>query len=161
MMRTASVTFVLTALILAAPAQAAYTCSVTTGGSLNFLVYDPFATPATASSDVTIACRHLGGGNEFISWAMTLSNGSSGTCTARQMQRQASPAAILNYNVFQGATSSVWGNLSCASFPSGTLQVNNGNPNASDFRTMRGVLPNGQDVPAGTYLDSLVLTVTF
>lgn len=160
-MRAAGSILLLATTLLAPSVQAAYSCNVSTGGSLNFLTYDPFAAPATASSTVTIACRHLGGGNEFINWAMTLSNGSSGTCTARQMQRQTAPAASLNYNIFQGATSTIWGNVACASFPTGTLQVNNGNPNASDFRTMRGVLPNAQNVPDGIYLDTLVLTVTF
>jgi spore coat protein U-like protein len=148
-------------IVLAAPAQAAYSCSVSSGGSINFLTYDPLGPAATASATVTLTCTHLGGGNEFINWTMTLSNGSAGACATRQMQRQTSPAATLDYNVYQGATSTVWGNVSCASFPSGQLRVNNGNPLTSTTQTMRGVLPTGQSVPIGSYLDSLVLTVSF
>jgi len=146
---------------MATPALGAYSCGVSGGGSIDFLAYDPFGVPATASTTVTLTCNHLGGGNEFINWTMTLTNGSSGTCTARQMQRQGSPSAALGYNVYQGATSTVWGNASCMTFPSGTLQVNNGNPAASTIQTMRGVLPAGLCVPAGNYVDSLVLTVSF
>ena len=146
---------------LAESACAAYTCSVSTGGSINFLTYDPLAAPATASSTVTLTCQHLSGGNEFINWAMTVTNGSSGTCATRQMQRQSAPAATLNYNVYQDSTTNIWGNASCATFPTGTIQVNNGNPVGAQSRTMRGVLPNGQNVPTGNYLDTLVLTVTF
>lgn len=146
---------------MALPALSAYSCSVSGGGSIDFLTYDPFGAPATASTTVTLTCNHLGGGNEFVNWTMTLTNGSSGTCTTRQMQRQGAPSAALDYNVYQGATSTVWGNASCATFPSGTLQLNNGNPVRSTAQTLRGVLPAGQSVPAGSYIDSLVLTVAF
>lgn len=146
---------------LAAPSQAAYTCQVATSGAIDFLTYDPFSPAPTASATVTLTCTHLGGGNEFINWAMTLSNGSSGSCVNRQMQRQSSPPATLDYAVYQGATSTVWGNGSCASFPSGQLQINNGNPVRSTAQTMRGVLPAGQTAPIGSYLDALVLTVSF
>jgi len=146
---------------LAAPSYAAYSCQVSSSGALNFLTYDPFGPAPTASATVTLTCTHLGGGNEFINWAMTLSNGSSGSCANRQMQRQSSPPATLDYNVYQGATSTVWGNGSCASFPSGQLQINNGNPVRETTQTMRGVLPAGQTAPVGSYLDTLVLTVSF
>jgi len=146
---------------LAESACAAYTCSVSTGGSINFLTYDPFAPSAAASSTVTLTCQHLSGGNELINWAMTLTNGSSGTCATRQMQHQSSPAATLDYNIYQNSTTNIWGNGSCATFPSGTMQINNGNPVRSVSQTIRGVLPNGQSAPIGNYLDSLVLTVTF
>jgi spore coat protein U-like protein len=148
--------------VFAAPALSSYTCQVASGGSINFLTYDPFGVDATASATVTLTCQHSGGGNEFINWTMTLSNGSSGTCATRRMQRQTAPAATLDYNIYQGPASTVWGNLSCGTFPSGQLQVNNGNPIAPPvIRTLRGVLPTGQIAPVGNYLDSLVLTVTF
>ena len=145
------------------PALAAYSCSVSTGGSINFLSYDSSST-LTASSTVTLTCTHLGGGNENIAWAMTLSNGSSGTClgaTGRTMQRQVAPVATVGYNIYQNSTSTEWGNAGCGTFPGGTLQINNGNPVRSTIQTLRGVMPSGQLVPAGLYLETLVLTVTF
>lgn len=145
------------------PALAAYSCSVSTGGSVNFLSYD--ATSAlTANATITLTCTHLSGGNASIPWTMTLSNGSSGTClgaTGRTMQRQTSPAATVGYNIYQNATSTVWGNIGCGTFPGGTLSVNNGNPVRSTMQTLRGVMPAAQLVPAGSYLEVLVLTVTF
>lgn len=148
-------------MLLAQPALAAYSCSVSTGGSINFMTYDPFAPPATASSTVTLTCTHLGGGNENIAWSMTLSNGSSGNCAARTMQRTTTPVATLNYAIYQNSTTTVWGNGGCGTFPSGTLQVNNGNPVRDSSQTMSGVLPAGQIVPVGSYLDTLVLTTSF
>lgn len=146
---------------LAAPVSAAFSCAVSAGGSINFLTYDMSAPDATASAAVTLSCNHLGGANAFINWSMTLTNGSSGTCANRLMQRQTSPAAALQYNIYQNATPTIWGNAACGSFPSGQIQVNGGNPFGSATQTMRGVLPTGQAVPFGTYLDSLVLTISF
>jgi spore coat protein U-like protein len=144
-------------------AFAAYSCSVSTGGSINFLTYDSISA-LTANSTVTLTCTHLSGGNEQIPWTMTLSSGSSGTClgaTGRTMQRQVAPAATVGYNIYQNSTSAEWGNTGCGTFPGGTLQVNNGNPVRSTVQTLRGVMPAGQLVPAGSYLETLVLTVTF
>jgi spore coat protein U-like protein len=146
------------------PTVAAYSCSISTGGSINFLTYDPNAAPPTANATITLTCTHLGGGNEQIPWTMPLSNGSSGTClgaVGRTMQRQASPAATVGYNIYQNSTAAEWGNAGCGTFPGGTLQVNNGNPVRSTVQTLRGVLPAGQLVPSGFYLETLVLTVTF
>ena len=145
----------------APPASAAYTCSVSADGSINFLTYDPLAPDATASGSVTLVCRHVSGGNNFVNWSMSLSNGSSGNCNARQMQRQTAPAATLSYNIFHNSTSAIWGSFSCGTPVSATAQINNGSPVFSTTQTMRGVLPAGQNVPSGTYLDTLVLTVSF
>lgn len=149
---------------ISAPAFAAYSCSVSSGGSINFLTYDPLAAPPTANATITLTCTHLSGGNADIPWTMLLSDGSSGTClgaTGRTMQRQASPAATVGYNIYQNSTSAEWGNAGCGTFPGGTLRVNNGNPVRSTVQTLRGVMPAGQLVPAGSYVETLVLTVTF
>jgi len=149
---------------LSAPAFAAYSCSVSSGGSINFLTYDPNAAAPTANATSTLTCTHLGGGNEFVAWTMTLSNGSSGTClgaTGRTMQRQALPAATVGYNIYQNSTAAEWGNTGCGTFPGGTLQINNGNPVRSTVQTLRGVMPAGQLVPSGSYVETLLLTVTF
>jgi spore coat protein U-like protein len=151
----------LIAVAVTTPAGAAYSCAVSAAGSINFLTYDAFGPDTTASASVTLTCTHLSGGNENIPWTMTLSNGSAGTCTTRQMQRQTAPAASLNYNVYQNSTTDVWGNVGCGTYPSGTLQVNNGNPVRATTQTLRGVVPTGQIQPVGNYLDSLILTVTF
>ena len=150
-------------LCVSTPTFAAYSCSISSGGSINFLSYDA-SSLLTANATITLTCTHLSGGNENIAWTMPLSNGSSGTClgpVGRTMQRQASPAATVGYNIYQNSTAAEWGNAGCGSFPGGTLQVNNGNPVRSTVQTLRGVMPAGQLVPAGLYLETLVLTVTF
>lgn len=146
-----------------APAFAAYSCSVSSGGSINFLTYDSTA-QLTANATVTLTCTHLGGGSERIPWTMTLSSGSSGTClgaTGRTMQRLTAPAATVGYNIYQNVTATEWGNTGCGTYPGGELRVTNGNPVDSTLQTLRGVLPAGQLVPSGSYSETLLLTVTF
>jgi spore coat protein U-like protein len=145
------------------PAFAAYSCSVSSGGSINFLSYDS-TSALTANATVTLTCTHLAGGAENIPWTMTLSNGSSGTClgaTGRTMQRQVAPAATVGYNIYQNSTIVEWGNTGCGTYPGGTLRVTNGNPVQSTVQTLRGVMPAGQLVPAGSYSETLLLTVMF
>lgn len=151
-------------LCASAPGFAAYSCGVSSGGSINFLTYNPNAAAPTANATVTLMCTHLSGGRETIPWAMTLSNGSSGTClgaTGRTMLRQASPTATVGYNIYQNSLPAEWGNIGCGTFPFGVLRVTNGNPVDSTVQTLRGVMPAGQLVPAGSYLETLVLTVVF
>lgn len=145
------------------PAFAAYSCSVTSGGSVNFLSYDS-TSALTANATVTLTCTHLAGGAENIPWTMTLSNGSSGTClgaTGRTMQRMVVPAATVGYNIYQNSTATEWGNTGCGTYPVGLMRVTNGKPVDSTLQTLRGVMPAGQLVPAGSYSETLLLTVTF
>ncbi len=148
----------------AAPAFGAYSCSVSTGGSINFLSYDPNGASLTASATITLTCTHLSGGAQDITWTMPLSNGSSGTClgaTGRTMQRQTLPATTIGYNIYQNSTTIEWGNAGCGTFPAGTMKVTNGQPMQSTVQTLRGVVPTNQLVPAGAYSETLVLTITF
>jgi spore coat protein U-like protein len=146
----------------AIPAIAAFTCSVTAPGSINFLVYNPASgTPALGSTDVTLTCSYLGGGVERIDWTMVLTNGSSGNCNARTL---VGPSDTLNYNVYQNNVGGgVWGNAGCATFPAGRLTVGPGagNGTRSATQTLFGQIPIGQYVSAGTYADSLLLTVEY
>jgi len=150
------------ALACATPAGAAFTCSVTAPGSINFLVYNPASgTPALGSTNVTLTCTHVSGGTERIDWTMVLANGSSGNCNARTL---AGPSGTLNYNVFQNnIAGGVWGNAGCATFPAGRLTVGPGagNGTRSTTQTLFGQIPIGQYVSAGLYSDSLLLTIEY
>jgi len=164
-MKTRSTALLLALVLLgvSAPASAAYSCSVASSGSVNFLTYDSISA-VTANATITLTCTHLGGGRERVSWSMMLSNGSSNTCTGalgRTMQRQTLPAATLGYNIYQGSSSAIWGNAGCGTFPGGTMSLTNGHPVRSTVQTLRGVIPAGQLVPVGAYLETLQLTVTF
>ena len=150
-------------LVATLPAGAAVSCSVSTTGAMNFMTYDPVSA-ANAAVTVTLNCQNNPPpGGVTVNWAMQLTNGSSGTCvgaTGRTMRRQPALDATIGYNIFQNATSSVWGNAGCGTFPSGSFTINGNNSFAVD-QTMTGVAPSGQFVPAGNYSETLLLTVTF
>jgi spore coat protein U-like protein len=162
LLRAMSALFVCAFCVGAAPAMAQYNCSVSGGGAVNFLVYNPAAgSPTTASVNVTLTCNYVSGGGSQVNWSMVLSNGSSGNCNARTMS---GPGGPLNYNIYQGTVpGGVWGNLACATFPSGRFNVGPGagNGTRSVTNTMLGQMPTGQYVTSGTYNDNLVLTVNF
>jgi spore coat protein U-like protein len=148
---------------LAPPAALAqYACSVTAAGTVNFMAYNPSSsTPAIASTQTTLTCTHVSGGAQSIDWAMTLTSGGSGNCSQRRMSR---PGDSLNYNIYQDSIAGgVWGNAGCATFPAGNMRVTPGGPNRtrSVTRTLYGQVPIGQFVSAGTYHDTLVLTITY
>lgn len=145
------------------PAQAQAACAVTGSGSVNFLTYNPASATATlASAVVTLTCTFTGSsGNQRIDWSMQLTNGNSNDCNARRL---AGPNDVLSYNIYQNSVGGgVWGNLACATFPSGRLTVGSGagNNTRSVSNTLYGQIPTGQFVSAGTFTDLLVLTVSY
>jgi spore coat protein U-like protein len=165
MNRYARLLFALCFLTLAtfsAPSQAQYACVASTSGSMNFLVYNPASgTPAAASVTATLTCTYLGGGAQKIAWAMELSNGRSGDCNGRSMP---GPSGNLSYNVYINSIGGgIWGNLGCASFPSGQITVNGGAGNRvrTATNTLYGQIPVGQYVAVGTYTENLTLTISY
>jgi spore coat protein U-like protein len=155
--------FLLT-LTMAASAQT-YGCVASSSGTLNFLTYDPVSAAPTATATVTLTCTHTGGGAVGVNWTMQLDNGSSDTClgaTGRTMRRQPGLDVTLGYNIYKNATADIWGSLTCGTPLTGTLpNISNGQPVQSTIQTMRGVIPAGQQVPSGTYSDTLQLTISF
>lgn len=167
--RSALTAATLAAAALAAPAHAqTYTCALGAAAlNLLFGTYDPVsATPRTATAGITLTCTHQSGGAVDVTWNMELSNGSSGTCVGvmgRTLRHSGSPTDTLGYNVFVGSIAGgVWGNSGCSTFPAGALKLNPGaNRVQSTTQTLYGQIPINQYVPAGGYLDPLVLTVRF
>ena len=144
----------------AALAQVA-ACAVTFAGTnINFGIYDPFGpSPVTATMSATLTCTHISGGAVKTNWTMALSNGFSGDCAGRQM---ISGGNKLLYNVYRNnLAGGIWG-ATCAGDPSGQIQTTNGNPVGSATNILFGQFPTGQSsAAAGSYSDSLVLTITY
>ena len=157
--RLAAIIFVIVA---SATASAQYSCTVSAGGTINFLSYNAASgTPAVASSSATLPCNYASGGAQKIDWVMTLSNGGSGNCNARTL---AGPSSLLNYNIYQDSIAGgVWGNLACATYPFGSMTVGPGAGNGTRTvtKTLYGQIPISQFVSSGTYNDALVLTITY
>lgn len=136
---------------LTVSASVANNCTINTA-AISFAPYDPVVANATAALDgegrVTVACTKgvvptiaLGGG----------ANASGGT------RRLASGADLLTYEIYQNSGhTTVWGAAGGAVLT----------PVAAPSRTARdfavyGRIAGSQDVPAGTYNDTIVATVNF
>lgn len=126
-------------------------CSASTVG-VNFGVYDSQSgVPDDSTGTVNISCS---GEGFFLFPTVSLGAGSSGTYASRRMRNGANN---LQYNLYtDSARSTVWGNGSGGSSTQ-TMLVLFGNGS----RTIYGRIPTGQSVNAGTYSDTLVVTVEY
>lgn len=151
------------AVLAVSPAEAAYSCSIAVVG-VSFGPYDPLiATPDDSAGRLDVTCTNVQGtGVDTVGYGVTLSSGMSGNYTSRQL---AAGSARLDYNLFaDSGRAQVWGNGSGGSVTvSGNMKVGPGVGNGT--RTNRhdifGRIPARQDAAAGTYGDTIVVTVTF
>ncbi len=144
---------VLAGTLAAGPADAA--CNVSATG-VNFGNYDVFATaPLDSTGTVTVTCDDVPPASPVVA----IGPGAAGTFLPRRM-RHASLPEMLNYNVFTSPSmSAVWGDGT-----GGTATVAAGRvPRNRPPRplTIYGRIPAGQNVSAGTYSDTLVVTITW
>ena len=126
-------------------------CTISTN-QVAFGSYDPVVANATANLDTTgaviIACTK---GAVTTLGLDTGANASSGT------RRLTSSGNFLTYELYQDSSrSTVWGN-------SGADLYNSGTSPSKDARTFQvyGRIAGNQDVPAGSYTDTIVATVNF
>jgi spore coat protein U-like protein len=138
--------------LLVWPAAAAAQCTVSATG-VNFGAYDVFSSTARDSTgSITYRCLLP------LAVQITLSTGSAGSFSPRTLRKGAEP---LNYNLYRDSgRSTVWGDGSSGtSIYSATvtaLQV------AVDILvTVFGRIPAGQDVSAGSYTDTITVTINF
>jgi spore coat protein U-like protein len=126
---------------------------------LVFGVYDPLqAAPHDGAGIVTVRCT-VTLLAVLASWEVLLSTGNSGTYAARALT---SGGNTLFYNLYTtAARTTVWGNgaggsgkvgASSTLLPTGTSTYN---------YNLYGRIPVAQDRPAGTYTDSIVVTLNY
>jgi spore coat protein U-like protein len=148
------------ALLLPALATAAVTCTASST-STAFGIYNPLsATPTYANGDVEVVCTLLSGGATTLTLVSSYSTGASATYAMRTML---SGANKLNYNLFfDAAYTSIRGNGTGGSATGGaTINLTPGNPTGTASGTIYGRIPAGQDVAAGSYSDTIVVTITY
>lgn len=143
-------------LALLLPVAALADCTVSTTG-VGFGAYDPFAVADTESTGgVEVTCSNLLGVN--ISYEIALSTGSSGTFSTREMT---SGSAILQYQLYtDSARTTVWGDGSgsTATITDGyLLQL----LSRTETYPVYGSLFAGQTSAAGSYVDSITVTLTY
>ena len=139
----------------------AVSCGVSVTG-VNFGAYDPFTpAPLDTTGDVAVTCAKYatdGNGAITVAYVLGLSAGSSNSVAQRTMQ---SGSEILRYNVYvNSARTTVWGDTDPLRV-SGSVKLTNARPQATNNHAAYGRAPAAQDVGAGAYADTLILTMTF
>ena len=149
------------ALGAAAPALAVTISCTASASSIAFGVYNPLSiTPATSTGSMRVVCTGSGTGSANVTVGVTLSAGLSGTFATRKMF---SGANSLNYNIYWStAYTQVMGDGSGGSFAgsAGPFTVFAGGTGTATG-TMYGRVPAQQDVAPGSYVDTILMTVTY
>ncbi|MGS0741488.1 Csu type fimbrial protein [Glaciimonas sp. GG7] len=122
------------------------------------IAFGSYASPGSANSDSTgtvrITCNGVG---LFVSYTVTLGTG-SGSYANRTLK---SGANFLNYNMYVDATRlQVWGNGNAGTYALGNSYLIGFGPVTNNY-TVYGRIPGSQSKPAGTYTDSVIVTVTY
>jgi len=140
--------------------QAAVTCTVSATGPA-FGIYNPLTTsPTLANGQVSASCTLTGTTTTTVSLVSSYSTGSSGTYAARTML---SGASVLGYNLYYDAAfSQIRGDGTGGSTTGGaSFTLTRTAPTQSTTSVIYGRVPALQDVAAGSYLDTIVFTVTY
>lgn len=134
-------------------------CVLRTTNGVDFGSYDPFvANDINSTGAVEVECSKNGGGKAPYSYELRLSAGSSGSYTGRQL---VSGTSTLDYQLYTDSSRTVvWGDgsgstatvTSTGSLAGGAI-VNG--------HTIYATLIAGQNVAAGTYTDTITVTVMY
>lgn len=141
------------------PARALLVSCTTSASGVAFGSYLPFsASPLDSTGTVTVTCTPLLLGL-LVNYSIALSPGTSGSYASRTMLAGSSP---LHYQLYTNAArSTVWGNGS-----GGTAVVSDGYtialllPVTRNY-TVYGRVPALQAVAPGSYVDTIVVTVSY
>lgn len=144
---------VLLAAFAAGRADAA--CNVAATG-INFGAYDVFSpAPVDSTGSVTVSCDDIPPANVVIA----IGPGGAGTFLPRRM-RHASLPDVLTYNVFTSSSMAVvWGDGTGGSATVTAGRIPKNRPPRPI--TLYGRIPAAQNVSAGSYSDTLVITITW
>ena len=142
---------------LSVTATIANVCAISTTSAVAFGAYDPVTanatTPLTATGSLSVTCTS--GATEPVITLGVGSNANVAGSAAAPQRQMISAGNLLAYFLYQDTGYSVvWGNTA------GSGESYTGIGTASTL-TVYGSIPAGQNVPAGSYADSVVATVTY
>ena len=140
--------------LAATGARATTSCSFTTVVGVSFGSYNMLATsPLDSTGSFTFNCAGVGGTDTIT---INLGHGAAPSYWPRQMVRG---AVSLAYNLFvNAARTQVWGDGTSSTYHYGPVTP----PNGADVTVpIYGRVPAGQIVTAGTYGDTIVITILF
>jgi spore coat protein U-like protein len=140
---------------MAVSATVSANCTIA-AGALAFGAYDPIvanaAAPLPGTATINVTCTNAASTTITLDQGLNPAGGSTNAAPLRQM---ASGGSFLSYGLFQdNAHSITWGNTA------GTGVVYTGTGVAGSV-TVFGQVPATQNVPSGTYNDTVVATITF
>lgn len=124
--------------------------------ALAFGSYDPVSAHASAPLDgtggVSVTCTTGSSGTITLGQG---TNADTGSTDAVPLRRMTEGSSFISYTLFQDASrTEVWANTA------GTGVVHNGTGESTAI-TIYGQVAAAQNVPAGSYVDTVVATVTF
>ena len=128
---------------------------VITGGSLNFSSYDPLGGAAvTGNTTFAIQCTNLmTAPNVLLNQGLNDNTGTLAAPARRLIATVGETPYYLNYNLYSDTFTTVW---------EGVTGVTSPTPNGTaQNMTVYGKIASGQNVPAGTYSDTVVISVNF
>lgn len=149
---------------LGVTSSVAQACIVTSTATLGFAAYDPIVANATSAlagtGSVSITCTKDSSG-------ITIDLNAGGHVNVNQRRMVGGTGDFLNYNILQPATTSPWSSCTGTTWGStvgGSAYSPSGvtwNSNAPQAFTVCGSVPAAQNVSAGTYSDTVTVTVNF
>ncbi|MEK6806407.1 MAG: spore coat U domain-containing protein [Pseudomonadota bacterium] len=136
------------------------TCSAS-NASLSLGQYPSYsATPVDSSGVFTVTCTRTGGPPDTDITVGLGPSANSGSIPNRQL-RSASGADVLNYNLYADASRlRVWGDTEGVNTVTETIRLANKTSGSLNFNIYARI-DALQDVRAGLYSDSIVVTVSF
>lgn len=152
-MRAAVTAAVLAILCAGATEARAGSCAISTVTGLAFGGYDVFdSAPVDSTATITYECTGVVSGDTV---RIDLSTGGSGTFAPRALS---AGAESLSYNIYlDAARTAVWGDGTSGTSSYGPLEPAEGQTSVTAY----GRIPARQDVAAGSYSDSIVVTIVF
>jgi spore coat protein U-like protein len=140
---------------LSVTATVSATCTISSS-AVAFGAYDPVSANTSTALDgtgtVTVTCTS--GGSTTITLGQG-SNANTGSTDAVPLRRMNVGTAFLSYFLYsESGRTTVWGNTA------GTGVAHTGTGTATAI-TVYGRTPAGQNVPPGSYVDTVVATITF
>jgi len=136
-------------------ASVANNCTITTA-AVNFGAYDPIATHASSalngSGSVTVKCTTGASAAVKLGQGSNADSGSTAAAPLRRMKETGS-SNYLSYALYSDTNrSTVW---------EGSTGVSHTGDGTATQLTVYGQVASNQNVPAGSYSDTVVATVTF
>jgi spore coat protein U-like protein len=145
-------------LFMAESGHAAVTCAATATG-VAFGNYSPLQTTASTSTGTVVVNCSATGAAGTVTLLFDLSAGMSGSYSPRKMF---SGTHSLSYNLYLNtAHTQIWGNGTGGTSTISTTLTVTPRRGAQASQTVYGMIPSGQDVAAGSYSDTIVVTVLY